>query len=313
MVKTVFKTFLKLLQLEYKYGVIRRTNYSSGPNYPKAILSRENGNNCIAESLGNNKLLVARIGATELSILLNHLHWKKRGKVVWNDYLKDEIWRQSGVFPPDDEVLDRFTEVYIDAIKQVDIMGVWNNDGEDLIIRKYCPQAALIPLEALEPYFFDEPWTWHLANKTVLVIHPFADSIKYQFENNRQNLFSNTKILPDFNLITLKAFQTQVYNKSTFRNWFEVLEDMKKSIAELEFDIAIIGAGAYGLPVGAFIKRLNKKAIHMGGATQILFGVKGKRWEERDVFKPFFNSFWKNPFPWEKPEKAETLEGGAYW
>ena len=88
---------------------------------------------------------------------------------------------------------------------------------------------------------------------------------------------------------------------------------MKAEIASLEFDVAIIGAGAYGLPLGAYIKKIGKQAVHMGGATQILFGIKGKRWEERDYFKKMFNQYWKYPFPVEKPEKANSLEGGAYW
>jgi hypothetical protein len=41
-----------------------------------------------------------------------------------------------------------------------------------------------------------------------------------------------------------------------------------KDIDCLEFDVALIGAGAYGLPLAACVKRLGKKAIHMGGVTK---------------------------------------------
>ena len=46
------------------------------------------------------------------------------------------------------------------------------------------------------------------------------------------------------------------------------------------FDVAIIGCGAYGMPLAAMLKQAGKQAIHLGGATQLLFGIKGKRWEE---------------------------------
>ena len=217
------------------------------------------------------------------------------------------------MFPVDDLTLTKFAKEYLAAINEVDIMGVWNNVGENEVIKMRCPKAFLIPLESIEPYFFDQPWSHCLSNKTVLVIHPFQDSICYQYEQNRKNLFLNQDILPSFKLITLKAVQTQVYNDSSFASWFEVFEKMKVEIASLEFDIAIIGAGAYGLPIAAFIKKMGKHAVHMGGATQILFGIKGKRWEERYSFRKLFNQYWKYPFPSERPEKANLLEGGAYW
>jgi hypothetical protein len=50
----------------------------------------------------------------------------------------------------------------------------------------------------------------------------------------------------------------------------------------------------------------------MGGATQLLFGVLGNRWQDRDVSK-FFNEHWKRPYPQETPEKANTIENACYW
>ena len=59
-------------------------------------------------------------------------------------------------------------------------------------------------------------------------------------------------------------------------------------ISEIDFEIAIIGAGAYGLPLGAFIKKIGRQAIHLGGATQILFGVRRARWEVDPFFRGAF-------------------------
>lgn len=314
--KELLKKSLTLFGLQYKYGIlqIRGEASASKITYHKKVLGLIEGNDLIYKKLeGDKPLLVARIGSTELSVILNYLHFKYRTKVLWSEYLKDEIWRQSGVFPVDDNTVTKFAREYLKAINEVDIMGVWNNDGENQIIRRNCPKAFLIPLESIEPYFFDQPWSRILSNKTVLLIHPFEDSIRYQYERNREKIFLNKEILPVFNLITIKAFQTQVYNETSFASWFDVFESMKAEIAKLDFDVAIIGAGAYGLPLGAYIKKIGKQAVHMGGATQILFGIKGKRWEEREKFNKMFNKYWKYPFPFERPEKANTLEGGAYW
>jgi len=311
MTKELFKRLLNFLGYEFKYGSVRHRKRKQ--EIYSNQLSNNEGNNLIALKLKQSKpFIVSRLGASELMLVLNYLHFRRRKKILWNDYLRDEIKRQSGVFPTDDDSLNRFSDTYLDSIRKIDILGVWNNDGEDYIIEKFCPRATLVPLESLEPYFFEVPWSAELAGKKVLVIHPFEDSITIQVKN-RDKLFENKLILPKFHLITLKSVQSHVYNETEFQSWFDALDLMKKKIQRIDFDIAIIGAGAYGLPLASFIKDIGKQAIHMGGATQVLFGIKGKRWEERDEFRHLFNEYWKNPEESEKPKQYQQLEGGAYW
>ncbi len=73
-------------------------------------------------------------------------------------------------------------------------------------------------------------------------------------------------------------------------------------VLKKQFDVAIIGAGAYGMPLADFIKiKMGKVAIHMAGATQILFGIKGKRWENHEYISKLFNDHWKYPMQKEVP------------
>jgi hypothetical protein len=89
---------------------------------------------------------------------------------------------------------------------------------------------------------------------------------------------------------------------------------MCSEITKADFDVAIIGAGAYGMPLANFVKMtMGKLAIHMGGATQILFGIKGKRWNDVPKIKSMFNEHWINPSVAERPAGAEKVEGGSYW
>jgi hypothetical protein len=93
---------------------------------------------------------------------------------------------------------------------------------------------------------------------------------------------------------------------------------MRSEIEMTDFDIALIGAGAYGLPLAACVKQLGKKAIHMGGVTQILFGIIGRRWERPipggyPPLNRFFNDNWTRPLPQETPSGFEGIDGGAYW
>ena len=100
------------------------------------------------------------------------------------------------------------------------------------------------------------------------------------------------------------------------RDKFDALEWMYQEAMKIDFDVAIIGCGAYGFPLAAKLKQAGKQAIHLAGATQLLFGIKGKRWEEDKTFEyvqKFFNDSWVRPGESEKPKKSDVVEGGCYW
>ena len=60
---------------------------------------------------------------------------------------------------------------------------------------------------------------------------------------------------------------------------------MIKEIQMQEFDLCLIGCGAYGLPLAAAVKKMGKQAIHIGGSLQLLFKIKGKCWVNRDDYE----------------------------
>ncbi|MGA1369100.1 MAG: hypothetical protein ACO394_11355, partial [Blastocatellia bacterium] len=119
--------------------------------------------------------------------------------------------------------------------------------------------------------------------------------------------------LPKFELILLPAVQSIAGSRTKYSTWFEALDDMSERIEQINFDVAIIGAGAYGMPLAAFVKSLGKKAIHLGGATQILFGIKGARWDQRPEYSQLYNEFWSRPDSSEIPSNYQRVENGCYW
>jgi hypothetical protein len=144
-----------------------------------------------------------------------------------------------------------------------------------------------------------------------LVIHPFVESIKKQYAR-RDKLFANQDILPAFELETIQAVQSIAGNDCGYTTWFDALEAMKNEIVRKQFDIAILGCGAYGFPLAAFIKEQGKRAVHMGGATQILFGIKGGRWDASTVSR-LYNEYWIRPGASEVPTGIHKVENGCYW
>jgi hypothetical protein len=167
-------------------------------------------------------------------------------------------------------------------------------------------------LTDLEPYRHADPWSEALFKKRILVVHPFEDSIKKQHAK-RHLLFSDSRVLPDFELITLKAVQSIAGNTVPFADWFQALDWMRNEIEKIDFDIAIIGAGAYGFPLAAHVKRLGKKSIHLGGASQLLFGIKGNRWDKDPTTSRFYNEHWVSPSASETPQNSHAVEKACYW
>jgi hypothetical protein len=143
-------------------------------------------------------------------------------------------------------------------------------------------------------------------------VHPFEQSIRQQYAR-RKLLFQDESILPEFELLTLKAVQSSAGNKVDFADWFEALDWMCEKIRAMNFDIAIIGAGAYGLPLASYVKRIDKKAVHLGGATQILFGIRGSRWDKEPIVSRLYNEHWVRPSADEILDNFKLVEQGCYW
>ena len=306
MIKRIFYLFKRVIKL--------LNGASNHSDYKKEIFPAEEGNDIISELLLDDKpFMVSRYGSNELAIIYHYEIYKYKKRVFWKKDIIKNLQEVAGVFPAEENLLKRFSKLYLDCSQDIDLLGVWFKPGENIIVNKYCKSARLTHLVGLEPYYFDNPWSRLLKDKKVLVIHPFEVSIKYQYNNKRELLFPNKEILPSFTLYTIKAVQSIAYNETPFINWFEALEFMYKQIDKVDFEIAIIGAGAYGLPLASYIKRKGKQAIHLGGATQILFGIKGRRWDNRENFAKLYNENWKRPDKSELPENLEIAHDGCYW
>lgn len=220
--------------------------------------------------------------------------------------------RNAGFFSCDEKEILKFSKMMIEDMKIVDILGSWRK--EEFFFNKELFKVKKIPLNQLEPYFNETPWSKALENKRVLVIHPFNETIEEQYKLNRLNLFQNKDILPQFkSLETIKAVQTIAGQKSEFNSWFDALDYMKNEMDKKIYDIVIIGCGAYGFSLAAHAKRKGKQAIHLGGATQILFGIKGKRWEDNPKFSSIINEYFVKPNYKDIPTNSKSIEGGCYW
>lgn len=293
--------------------IVGHKKYHRSKYYGKCIKSVDEANQILYSAIESGKpFLAARFGDAELRALVYALENEIGIRKGYPDYIKKAMHNNAGFFPENDECLNEFGKELWNASKQVDIFGVWFNLLEDYVIHKTSPNAELVKLVGLEPYRSKAPWSKALEGKRVLVIHPFEESIKHQYAIH-DKLFSDKNVLPDFELLTYKTVQTNAGGTCNYNSWFEALDAMFDEIRKLDFDIAIVGCGSYGLPLAAKIKRLGKQVIHLAGATQILFGIRGARWDVRPEMQHLFNEYWVRPLESEKPKDAKNVEGGCYW
>lgn len=315
-------------------SIAEKTNWGRG-KIPKSFLAVRESSLGLSEAQSlitsylerGQPAFVGRLGGIEIQAMLESARlesWGFRDRLIWGlltgDYSR---WREdrfrfmslrAGFFPWNDRSsIARFAELMRGSAAQLDLLGAWR-PGENLL--DFRPELEVTRLAFLEPFEAETPWTAALAGKKVLVVHPFAESIRSQYER-RALLFDRPDILPKFHLTVVRAVQS-LHAPGTrpdvpFESWFCALEAMQDQISKIEFDVAIIGAGAYGFPLAAFVKRLGKIAIHLGGSTQLLFGIWGGRWDSSPLHVSLRNSHWVRPLPAETPLAAGLVEEKRYW
>ena len=322
-----------LFKLSYYY---EKNNADAHPAFVPPPGTADETSQLIYDLLsGDNPCMVARFGSTELYCLSNYLSIKKN-KIDVPGFIKFKVepwwWDKrrvynmrdySGFFPIDEPSITRFCEMMLKDIRELDILASWLTKEEYL--KDYLQGVKRVFLPQLEPYYSKAPWTRALGHKKVVVVHPFAELIEEQYSNNRERLFSNPNVLPEFKLRTVKAVQSLGgENSAGFSSWFDALKWMEDEIDKEDYEICLIGCGAYGFPLAAHCKRMGKKAIHLGGALQLLFGIKGNRWEDpmygvrewglpQGFYMNMFNEYWTKAGTSYKPKNAKQVEGACYW
>ncbi|NMD70176.1 hypothetical protein HHO41_07720 [Bacillus sp. DNRA2] len=295
--------------------LLSKNRIKKQPNYyyKNKIMLQEEGTKYLQTLIQSGKpFAAARFGSTELGCINNFLKVKLFMQKSFKNQVKYGMENYSGFFPADDKNLFKFGELMQTLYPEVDLLAVFNIFMEDFVVQTFCENAKLLHLRSIDP--IATHWTKVLKGKKVLVIHPFAELIEEQYKK-RELLFTDNEILPEFQLSVFPAVQTIAGVKDErFNSWFEALDYMISEIRNFDFDIALIGAGAYGLPLAVKIKcDLKKQAVHIGGATQLLFGIKGKRWDDRPDYNNIYNEHWVRPGEKFIPSGANRVENGCYW
>ena len=298
---------------------------------PPCEMDKEKIMQLVSDRISEGKpLLFVRFGRIEIDVCENvkytlhekrsnwkFIQWKGQPNFI-NPFVTPLFSKNAGFFPSDNiEYLERFYQLMVKCMSEVDILASWGHNEMDF--KEELKNAIKVDRETSTPLLTDHPWTLALEGKKVLVVHPFAETIKSQFARI-DKVFPNATIWPKCQLDVMKAVQTAGSNKTPFKDWFEALKYMEDELSKRDFDVCILGCGAYGFPLAAHVKRMGKQAMHTGGITQVLFGITGNRWETEEKYLKVFpyiptykNEYWVRPSSADTPPNAVGIEGACYW
>lgn len=313
----------------YIYGIdkvlrekFQKTYKEIVPYSCRRMVSNQEANSYIFEKIKSGENFFAgRLGYSELAAMRAF----EFGNKAKYELTIQQIYEWSGFFPNDSRLGPVFLEEMIKSVKEVDLLACSEQLAENYFMNKYMEKnsVGVKSFDIMEPWRMDKPWSAALSGKKVLVVTPFDESVRQQYAV-RDRLFFGTDILPEFELVTYKSLQTTGdLTDERFATWFEALEFMYHEIQQIDYDIALLGCGAYGFPLAARLKKDGKQAIHMGGVLQILFGIMGKRWDGtgpnsntckmREDIAKYYNEYWTYPKQSETPVSAKRVEYGPYW
>lgn len=281
------------------------------------ILNDEFNKRITEKILSNEPFFCCRYGASELTACFYTLMRERNVLDSIKNRLLKTIKTASGVFPENEETYLNFGRVYRKALNSADFNAYWGSAFmEEYLIEAYMKKDLILyAMRALEPFQYDEPWTWALKGKKVLIVHPFAELIEEQYKK-RNEIFPDKEILPEFELVTVRAIQSSGETvPEDYKDWIEASEALYNKCMEKDFEVALVSCGSYAVPLAARLKAAGKKVIIPGGMMQLMFGIKGTRWEEsRPDIVAMYNDAWvRAGKEYQVKDSDKMVDGPAYW
>ena len=239
-----------------------------------------------------------------------------------NKFNRAVLEKNAGIFPS--EIYGKWLNKSTEATRASDVLATgWYEplkDVEQVFLSGLKCKAKQIPLRSLEPYYvpLGMRWTALLSGQSISVVSCFTETMKKQVLQ-LDKVWPN-KIFPSdirWNWIQTGHPPSVAQGKnewpSQITNSIEAVDWIVSEVVRQGSRFALIGCGGIGMLVALELKKRGIIAIVLGGAIQVLFGIKGSRWKNHPIISKFWNDFWVNPSEAEKPNGAHNVEGGCYW
>lgn len=259
----------------------------------------------------DNGALIGRNGSIELEQMISY----NQGRVPI-------LEMNAGIFPH--MVIPLWRKMSINASKDADALATgWYEplkQAEQNSLKEWNFKGIQIPLRSLEPYYVltEDRWTSLLKGQVVSVVSCFTETMKSQVVNS-DKLFPSGVLPSDviWNWVQTghppRLAQGSNEWQSHITNSIDAVDWIVSEVVRQGSRFALIGCGGIGMLVASKLKERGVICIVLGGAIQVLFGIKGARWKNHSVISKFWNEFWVSPSEAETPAGSSAIEGGCYW
>lgn len=252
--------------------------------------------------------LVSRIGAVEGLATYRFMNY---GFI--NPALRRQLALNAGFYYSSRSELRAFCELNCSALQGSSVVASWDSQGQATLLDRLGVTCPIVPLRSLEPFWPGNDWVTVQPGLRVSVVSPFVKSMAVQ-----ARLLAKVHPQWDAGGVTFSFVRSPLTNGEYARapgdpSWMERVHAMRAQVLAQQPDLVLAGAGAYGLALGELLRRDGLKIVVVGGALQLLFGISGRRWNERPEYAALLNAHWASPSPDERPRGFQSIEGGCYW
>lgn len=273
-----------------------------------------------------------KLGTSELAALYWYIthrqHKIDAGRAAYPLHVFRHMVVNAGLYPARPEIIDGWCEHMLHTVlPSMDLMVEWSPTSklhEYYFLEAHAPHSRRTVLRALEPYYEDDVsdrYTLAIPdNSNVAIISPFVDTILAQGPRLHQIWCDKPLWNPSIRCIPIQTFFTPLVSSlsaqqwpSRLTSWQAACDATVEKVRSVGAKYALVGCGALSLPIVAALKAAGCIAIHTGGATQIMFGIKGRRWDAHSVISKLYNDAWVRPAAHEIPEHASAIENGCYF
>ena len=237
--------------------------------------------------------------------------------------LKFHGFNQSALFPADVDFYARYNDFYISHIRNLDALGLFGVPSEARLIQYY---ALTVPTMA----FQDQEPDRSVPNNPALCYLQFFRGKRILIVTSQADVLAERANKKTFEAVWRKTGKPWFYPSSVealsfpygwapqaltqYGDLLRLFEMLASKMAGLHFDVALVAAGGLGIPLAVEVKRSGKICLSLGGHLQALFGVIGRRWRQREVWKRnYINEAWIDMPDPRSDWSVSGGDGGAYW
>jgi hypothetical protein len=239
--------------------------------------------------------------------------------------------KQSGLFPADPAFYLRFNTVYMRHVRNLDCLGICLSPRELEIKRHYGLDGKVVYyIDQLPPNTgqsrLDGParsdalecYLPAFRGKKILIVCPFASVLQQRATREIfEGVWSATHkrwFYPERVDALELPYGFARETQERYGTALDLFDAVAEQISKRDFDVALVAAAGLAVPIVSHVKGLGKIGIDLGGHLQVLFGVLGKRWRQREYWmREIWNEHWIDMPAAYVPKEADVCDQGAYW